>query len=315
MTTAAQARYIEALRDDHDHLTLDDDHIQDNLARINRHLTHYGDAIDQEALNDWMEGLVKQHNWELECDLDELSTEEASTLIDSLKDGYHSALITNLGEVAVHLMPGIIKELKAFVAELAEKVEEQIERAERIADGTAAGEEVDALVEEAVAYYDAYQIEQALGFQGECETREQADWTISKAGVERLEARLKESKAQLAGSTTAQVAADVVRRVSTRLLARDAERDLLYRYITSKRASESARATDTEGLSSGQRESLSHAVEADRRVQEAEESLEVLKRKRAEAARAAIEVGVTQYKIAQATGRQQSAVAQWRKTH
>lgn len=316
MTTAAQARYIESLRDDRDRLDLDDDHIQDNIARINRRLTHYGEAIDQEALTDWIEGLIEQHNHELECDLDTLSTTEASALIDALKDGYHPALITNLDEVAVHLMPYIIKEVKAFVAERAEKVEEKIERAEHIAGGTAAdSEEVDALVEEAVAYYDAYQIEQALGVQGECETREQAEWTISKAGVERLEARLKEAEAQLAGHTSAQVAADVVRRVSTRLLAGDAERDMIRRYIASKRAAESARATDAEGLSSGQHELLSRVVEADRRVHAAEEALAELKRERAEAARAAVDGGVTQYRIAQATGRQQSAVAQWRKTH
>lgn len=315
MTTAAQARYIEALRDDRDHLDLDDDHIQDNISRINRRLTHYCEAVDQEALNDWMEGLVEQHNRELECDLDELTTSEASALIDSLKDGYHPALITNLDEVAVHLMPYIIKEVKTFVAERAAEVEAQVEHAERVADGidTTKVEELDQLVDEAAARYDAYQIEQALGIQGECETREQAEWTISPERQERLEAHLKEARGQLTRSTLPQVAADVVRRVSTSLLAGDAERDMLRRYLTSKLNAEAS--IEAGGLNGSQREALAQVVEADRQVSEAEEALAELKRERAEAARAAVSSGVTQYRVAQATGRQQSAVAQWRKTH
>ena len=63
----------------------------------------------------------------------------------------------------------------------------------------------------------------------------------------------------------------------------------------------------------GQDELLARVVEIDRRVQGAEEALAALKRERAEATRAALASGVTQYRVAQAAGRQQSAVAQWRK--
>lgn len=62
-----------------------------------------------------------------------------------------------------------------------------------------------------------------------------------------------------------------------------------------------------------QEELLARVVAADRRVHEAETRLAELKRARAETALAALSGGVTQYKIAQATGRRQSAVAQWRK--
>jgi len=250
MTTAAQARYIEKLRDDRDHLDLDDDHIQDNIARINRHLTHFGKAIDQEALLDWVENLIETHNRELECDLDELSTEEASVLIDSLLEGYHPALITNLDEVAVHFMPYIVRELEAIVAEQAVKVERSILLLERSTRNHTNGEPVkdwnpsptvEEMVEEAVAFYDAYQINQALGIQGECETREQADWTLGTGRAEKLEARLKEAKAQLTRNTLPQVAADVVRRVSTSLLAGDRERDMIHRYIAAKRLYGNAR--------------------------------------------------------------------------
>ena len=63
----------------------------------------------------------------------------------------------------------------------------------------------------------------------------------------------------------------------------------------------------------GQDELLARVVEIDRQVQDSEEALAALKRERAEATRAALAGGVTQYRVAQATGRQQSAVAQWRK--
>ena len=63
----------------------------------------------------------------------------------------------------------------------------------------------------------------------------------------------------------------------------------------------------------GQDELLARVVEIDRRVQDAEDTLAGLKRERAEATRAALAGGVTQYRVAQATGRQQSAVAQWKK--
>ena len=313
MTTPAQARYIENLRDNRDRLDLDDDTVQANIDRINQALVREGETVDQDALNDWMENLIETHNRELECDLDELTTAEASTLIDSLKDGYHPALITNLSEVAMHLMPYIIKEVKAFMAERAAEVEAQVERAERIADGIdmTKVEELGQLVDEAAARYDAYQIEQALGIQGECETREQADWTLSTGRAEKLEARLKEAKAQLTRNTLPQVAADVVRRVSTSLLAGDTERDMIRRYLASKLNAEAA--IEAGGLSGSQREALAQVVEADRRVSEAEEALVELKRERAEATRAALGSGVTQYKVAQATGRQQSAVAQWKK--
>ncbi|MGV0351173.1 hypothetical protein ACUY2G_09715 [Corynebacterium guaraldiae] len=62
-----------------------------------------------------------------------------------------------------------------------------------------------------------------------------------------------------------------------------------------------------------QEELLAQVVATDRRVQDAEEALAGLKRKRAEATRAALDSGVTQYRVAQATGRQQSAVAQWKR--
>lgn len=58
---------------------------------------------------------------------------------------------------------------------------------------------------------------------------------------------------------------------------------------------------------------LARVVEIDRQVQEVEEDLARLKRERAEATRAALGSGVTQYRVAQATGRQQSAVAQWKR--
>lgn len=317
MTTAAQARYIETLRGNRDRLDLDDDTVQANIDRINQHLVREGETVDQDALNDWMESLIDTHNRELECDLDELSTTEASSLIDALKNGYHMALVSNLGQLAGYYMPTIIHELKAFVAERAAKVEEHIQRAEHIADGTDAvdGTRVDELVEQAVARYDAFQIEQALGVQADCETREEAARTIGKAREERLYARLDEAKSQLGRDTIPRVAADVVRRVSTGLLAGDAERELLRRYLTATLNAEEAMRTKYEGLSGSQSEALAEVVEADRRVSEAEEALVELKRERAEAARAAVSSGVTQYRVAQATGRQQSAVAQWRKTH
>lgn len=63
-----------------------------------------------------------------------------------------------------------------------------------------------------------------------------------------------------------------------------------------------------------QDELLARVVGIDRQVQEAEEALARLKRERSAATRAALDSGVTQYRVAQATGRQQSAVAQWKRT-
>ncbi|OFN33594.1 hypothetical protein [Corynebacterium sp. HMSC072A04] len=63
----------------------------------------------------------------------------------------------------------------------------------------------------------------------------------------------------------------------------------------------------------GQDELLARVVGIDRQVQDAEDALAGLKRERAEATRAALDSGVTQYRVAQATGRQQSAVAQWKR--
>ena len=63
----------------------------------------------------------------------------------------------------------------------------------------------------------------------------------------------------------------------------------------------------------GQDELLARVVEIDRQVQDAEEALAGLKCERAEATRSALAGGVTQYRVAQATGRRQSAVAQWKK--
>ena len=63
----------------------------------------------------------------------------------------------------------------------------------------------------------------------------------------------------------------------------------------------------------GQDELLARGVGIDRQVQDAEDALAGLKRERAEATRAALDSGVTQYRVAQATGRQQSAVAQWKR--
>lgn len=252
MTTAAQARYIEALRNDRDRITpdLSDDHIQDNIDRINRHLTHFGKAIDTTLLLDWMVSLIEQHNWELECDLDTLSTEEASELIDSLKGGYHPALITNLGEVAVHLMPYIVKELEAVAAKQAEKVEQHIQRGEELARDHANGEPtkdwrpapaVDELVEEAVAFYDAVQIEHALGVHGECETDEQAEWTISDSRLQELEARLAEAKQQVTSHQAPRVIGNAVRQASMSLLAGDRERDMIRRYIIMQRNYDNSR--------------------------------------------------------------------------
>lgn len=62
-----------------------------------------------------------------------------------------------------------------------------------------------------------------------------------------------------------------------------------------------------------QDELLARVVGIDRQVQDAEDALAGLKRERAEATRAALDSGVTQYRVAQATGRQQSAVAQWKR--
>lgn len=62
-----------------------------------------------------------------------------------------------------------------------------------------------------------------------------------------------------------------------------------------------------------QDELLARVVEIDRQVQDAEKALAGLKRERAEATRAALDSGITQYRVAQATGRQQSAVAQWKR--
>lgn len=230
MTTAAQARYIESLRDNRDALTIDDDHIQDNIDLINQRLVRFGKTVDQDALNDWMESLIEVHNHELECDLDELTTAQASDLIESLKDGYHPALIANLNEVAIHFMPYIIKQLEAYIAERVEDVEAQIQRAEQVADGAdvAHGPTLDDMVEDAVAIYDTMQIQQAFGVQGDCETT-----VINEQAMGRMEARLKEAEERLSNRTGTRVAADVVRRASMNLLAGDAERDLLRRYIIS----------------------------------------------------------------------------------
>lgn len=62
-----------------------------------------------------------------------------------------------------------------------------------------------------------------------------------------------------------------------------------------------------------QDELLAKVVGIDRQVQDTEEALAGLKRERAEATRAALASGITQYRVAQATGRQQSAVAQWKR--
>ncbi|OFN33593.1 hypothetical protein [Corynebacterium sp. HMSC072A04] len=230
MTTAAQARYIESLRDNRDALTIDDDHIQDNIGLINQRLVRFGKTVDQEALNDWMEELITTHNHELECALDELTTAQASDLIESLKDGYHPALIANLDEVAIHFMPYIIKQLEAYIAERVEDVEAQIQRAEQVADGAdvAHGPILDDMVEDAVAIYDTIQIQQAFGVQGDCETT-----IINEQAMGRMEARLKEAEERLSNRTGTRVAADVVRRASMNLLAGDAERDLMRRYIIS----------------------------------------------------------------------------------
>ena len=252
MTTPAQARYIESLRDNRDRINpdLSDDHIQDNIDRINRHLTHFGKAIDTTILLDWMVSLVEQHNWELECDLDALTPAEASELIDSLKGGYHPALITNLDEVSVHLMPYIVKELEAVVAKQAEKVEQHIQRGEELARDHANGEPtkdwhpnptVDELVEEAVAFYDAVQIEHALGVHGECETDEQAEWTISDSRLQELEARLAEAKKQVTSHQMPQVVGNAVRQASMMLLAGDQERDMIRRYILMQRSYDNTR--------------------------------------------------------------------------
>lgn len=65
----------------------------------------------------------------------------------------------------------------------------------------------------------------------------------------------------------------------------------------------------------GQDELLARVAGIDRRVQDAEEALAALKRERAEATRTALASGITQYRVAQATGRQQSAVAQWKRMY
>ena len=239
MTTAAQARYIEALRDNRDALTLDDEHIQDNIDLINQALVHEGKTIDQDALNDWMEELITTHNHELEGDLDELTTAQASELIESLKNGYHMALVVNLAQLSSYYMPVIIKELEAYIAERVTDVEEQIQHAERVADGAdvAHGPTLDGMVEDTVAIYDTMQIQQALGVQGDCETT-----IIGKQDMERLEARLKEAEERLSNRTGTRVAADVVRRASMNILAGDAERDLMRRYIVSSTNAQAAMA-------------------------------------------------------------------------
>lgn len=230
MTTAAQARYIESLRDNRDALTIDDDHIQDNIDLINQRLVREGKTVDQDALNDWMVGLIEDHNRELECDLDELTTAQASDLIEVLKNGYHMALVVNLAQLSGYYMPVIIKELEAYIAERVEDVEAQIQRAEQVADGAdvAHGPILDDMVEDAVAIYDTIQIQQAFGVQGDCETT-----IINEQAMERMEARLKEAEERLSNRTGTRVAADVVRRASMSILAGDAERDLMRRYIIS----------------------------------------------------------------------------------
>ena len=239
MTTAAQARYIESLRDNRDHLTIDDEHIQDNIDLINQALVREGKTVDQEALNDWMQALITTHNHELEGDLDELTTAQASDLIESLKDGYHMALVVNLAQLSSYYLPVIIKELEAYIAERVTDVEEQIQHAERVADGADVthGPTLDGMVEDAVAIYGTMQIQQALGVQGDCETT-----IIGKQDMERLEARLKEAEKRLSNRTGTRVAADVVRRASLNILAGDAERDLIRRYIISSTNAQAAMA-------------------------------------------------------------------------
>lgn len=237
MTTAAQARYIETLRDDRDALTIDDEHIQDNIDLINQTLVREGKVVDQEALNDWMESLIATHNHELEGDLDELATAQASELIESLKNGYHMALVVNLAQLSNYYMPVIIKELEAYIAERVADVEEQIQHAEQVADGVdvAHGPTLDDMVEDAVAVYDTMQIQQALGVQGDCE-----NIIIGKQAMERLQARLKEAEERLSNRTGTRVAADVVRRASMSILAGDRERDLMRRYIISSTNAQAA---------------------------------------------------------------------------
>lgn len=239
MTTAAQARYIENLRDNRSTLTIDDDHILNNIDLINQALVREGKTVDQDALYEWMEGLIEVHNHELECDLDELTTTEASALIDALGNGYHIALVGNLHQLAGYYIRAIILELKDFVAERTAKVEEHIERAERIADGIDAVDSarLDELVEQAVAHYDTFQIQQAFGVQHDCEAT-----IINRAHMERLEARLNEAKADLTKHVTVRVAADVVRRASMSILAGDRERDLMRRYIISSTNAQAAMA-------------------------------------------------------------------------
>ena len=241
MTTEAQARYIESLRDNRNHLDINlrDDHIQDSIDLINQRLVRFSKTIDQEALNNWMVSLITTHNHELECDLDELTTAEAIDLIESLKDGYHPALIANLNGVAIHFMPHIIKELEAYIAKRVEDVEAQIQRAERVAGDTneTEGDELDTLVEQAVACYDTIQIQQAFGVQGDCETT-----IIGKRTIERWEARLKEAEAELTERVLVRLSADVVRRASMSILAGDAERGLMHRYIASYINAEAAMA-------------------------------------------------------------------------
>lgn len=211
MTTAAQARYIESLRDNRDALTINDEHVQDNIDLINQELVREGKTVDQDVLNDWMESLIEVHNRELECDLDELTTAQASALIDALGNGYHIALVGNLRQLVGYYIRGIILELKDFVAERVAKVEEQIQRAEKVADGTdvAHGPAFDDMVEDAVAVYDTMQIQQAFGVQGDCETT-----IINEQAMGRLEARLKEAEERLSNRTGTRVAADVVRRAA-----------------------------------------------------------------------------------------------------
>lgn len=58
---------------------------------------------------------------------------------------------------------------------------------------------------------------------------------------------------------------------------------------------------------------LSEILRLDEEITQAEASLEELKAQRADATRAALADGITQYRIAQAVERTQSTVARWKK--
>lgn len=128
MTTPAQAKFITTLREDFTPITRRTrQQLNDNVTFIVNNAAFNGDILPAEQVTAWIDALVEQHNHAASCDLDELTTAEASALIDTLKDGRHPALATNLDQTFTLVGRSIMAELNAWIEDnrtaLAERIE------------------------------------------------------------------------------------------------------------------------------------------------------------------------------------------------